>query len=198
MRHILGGSFTPEAVLPLALFVAVASLVLAGCGGSVAGNNEDEDASVTTRALNTIVTLTTEDTSPAASDVFFAKKKPVDGLSASARNRGVLTLDEKGCFRIKSIEGRRGHVPIWPPSFKMRVEGEEIKILDGQGDLVARVGEKIVVGGGEFPGIGRESTLPLESIPSVSKRVGRKLEERCPGQYWLVAPPAPPHRTVTE
>ncbi|CAN5875775.1 hypothetical protein BH23ACT11_BH23ACT11_25560 [soil metagenome] len=198
MRHVLVGFFAPKAVLPLALFVAVAWLVLAGCGGSIAGNNEDEDDSVTTRTPNTTVTPTTEDTSPAASDVFFAKKKPVGGLSASARSGGVLTLDEKGCFRIKSVEGRRGHVPIWPPTFKVRVEGEEITILDGQGDLVAQVGERLLVGGGEFPGIGRESTLPLESIPSVSKRVGRKLEERCPGQYWLVAPPAPRHKSVAE
>lgn len=198
MRHFFRVFIIPKAVLPLALFVAVAGLVLAGCGGSVAGNNENEDASVTARVPDTTVTPTTEDTSPTASDVFFAKKKPVGGLSASARNSGVLTLDEKGCFRIKSVEGRRGHVPIWPASFEMRVEGDEIRILDGQGDLVARVGERLVVGGGEFPGIGRESTLPLESIPSVSKQVGRKLEERCPGQYWLVAPPAPPHRTVAE
>lgn len=193
MRHVSGGYFTPKATLSLVIIVAVVWSVLAGCGGGPADNNGSAEG--TAKETTTTGSSTTEATAPMTSDVLFAKLKPTDGLYASTGIRGQLVLDDEGCLRIKTRESKPGHVAIWPSDFGMEIDGDEVKVLDGGGDLIARVGERVELGGGESPAINRQNTVP-RPLPNV--RNGEEVAERCPGQYWLVAPPAPPHKTTTE
>lgn len=87
---------------------------------------------------------------------------------------GILTL-ENGCLRLQD-GADEGYAAIWPFGFSFRAEGDEVDTLDGEGESVARVGERILVGGGELPGVTAE-----ELAPHVEQSV------RCAGTYWSVA-----------
>ncbi len=88
-----------------------------------------------------------------------------------------MFVDEGGCLRLEHGGGFT-EVPIWPPRFDLRTEGGEVRVLDGEGGIVARVGDRVEMGGGEV--------WSLAGIRSVDGRTRRELEERCPGPYWLV------------
>lgn len=109
--------------------------------------------------------------------LFLARQLPASGF-ATALIRGELVLDEEGCFRIA---GRPGGslVPVWPSGFEARVEGEEVRVLNGRGKTAARVGEGVRAGGGALPS--------LEELGSVDEETARETQERCPSkEYWLV------------
>ncbi|MEJ2737532.1 MAG: hypothetical protein P8189_28915, partial [Anaerolineae bacterium] len=56
----------------------------------------------------------------------------------------------------------------------LRSEDEEIQVLDGTGQVVARVGEEIFMGGGEG------------SASVMAKCVRQQLPVTCTGPYWIV------------
>lgn len=130
-----------------------------------------------------------EATTPPASEVLFPQQKPSDGLPPSARIRGKLVLDEAGCIRIDGGGSAPATLPLWPDYFELSTEGDELHILDGRGDLVARVGGRIDTGGGEMQ---QGDTTPRETFQALRRAVGgdtaRQLRERCPGPYWIVGP----------
>ncbi len=64
---------------------------------------------------------------------------------------------------------------IWPYGFSVRGEGEEIQVLDGDGQVVAIEGEAIKVGGGE-------ATAGI-----VEKYIGRSLPDDLSGPFWIVS-----------
>lgn len=157
-------------VLPAALLVAV-SLVAAACGASPTTDDRAGDAATTTEHA----------AAPSTDrEVFFPKQEPTDALFPSAAARGTLVMDEEGCLRRKHRSDERGDLLIWPHGYSLRTEGGEIQILDGKGQVLAQVGDRIEVGGGYVP-------RSLEGLKSVSERLQRKLPERCPGPYWLVS-----------
>ena len=92
---------------------------------------------------------------------------------------GKLELDN-GCLRMDK------YLLIWPHGFSLRTEGEEILVIDDGGQVVARVGDKITVGGGEItdssfnvPGKTAKEFIE-ESI------IGQPLPDDCTGPYWIV------------
>jgi len=88
-----------------------------------------------------------------------------------------LELDDNGCLRVKYFDDN--YLLIWPHGFSMRIKGEEIQVIDDSGQVVACVGDKINVGGGEFPGEKAREYIE-ESI------VEQPLPDDCPGPYWIV------------
>jgi hypothetical protein len=184
-----------RSALYLTLIIALSVAVLAGCGGSVADNGDPTSGTtsgvngVTEMGGTTTMTPTTEATTPPTSEVFFPKLKTSDGLPPSARIRGELVLDEEGCLRIDEGGAAPATLPLWPSYFKLSTGGDEIRILDGEGDFVARVGGRIDTGGGEMQ---HGETTPRETFQTLRRGVGedmaRELRERCPGPYWLVGP----------
>jgi hypothetical protein len=66
---------------------------------------------------------------------------------------------------------------MWPSDYELDTEGDNLQILDGEGKVVAQVGERVSMGGGE---VGVQKDL-------VDARTARELRERCPGGgYWVV------------
>ncbi len=85
---------------------------------------------------------------------------------------------DEGCLRVRSGSG--SHVVVWPAGFELDEEdGEEVRILDSEGRVVARVGEAVYMGGGESP---------ISDNEAVDERTKQQLQERCPGMYWISAP----------
>jgi hypothetical protein len=75
-----------------------------------------------------------------------------------------------------------GRVPLWPSGFELDTTGGKIRVLNGNGRVVARAGEEVVMGGGDVP---REA---LEENDVLDERTKRELFERCPGVYFLASP----------
>lgn len=183
----------PRPALSLTLFIGLVVAVLAGCGSSAVDNSgaTDESTSGATGVTEEGITTaspTTGVTTPPASSVLFPQQKPSDGLPMSAGISGELVLDEAGCLRIDG--GSPPYfLPLWPSYFELSIQGDEIRILDGEGDFVARVGGEIDTGGGAMQ---HGETTPRETFRALRRGVGedmaRELRERCPGPYWLVGP----------
>jgi hypothetical protein len=57
---------------------------------------------------------------------------------------GRLEMDDNGCLRVDN------YLIIWPHGFLLRTEGEVIQIIDENGQIFARIGDVIKIGGGEF------------------------------------------------
>jgi hypothetical protein len=113
--------------------------------------------------------------------LFFPVQKEIDPLHIypTALFEGKLVLDNCN-LRLKPYWGKgdfwsKGDLPIWSYGFSLRIEGKKIQIIDNYGQVVARVGDKIKVGGGEVP------------AEIVEKYIGQPLPENSTGPYWLVS-----------
>ena len=109
-------------------------------------------------------------------EVFFPKRREVN-FGYDELQSGELVRDAAGCLRVRYKGGNV--VPLWPPDLEPSVKGDEVRVLDGEGRVVARVGAKISMGGGGI----REDALTGEIL---DQRTKRELLERCPGAYYLV------------
>ena len=120
---------------------------------------------------------------PPDAGLFFAElKKPQ--LTPLLAVVGKLFLDREGCLRVNDPtldSDDPGYVPVWPPQYKPDTEDDVVRILDGKGRIVARVGEGVYMGGGEI------DTATLEEYNFMDERLLQELSERCPGRYWLVS-----------
>jgi len=107
--------------------------------------------------------------------IAFPRQEPVEGVRATmaAELIGHLVLVD-GCLRVNSIYGEASYLPVWPPEFTLTAEDDGIQVRDGDGQVVARVGEEVYVSGGE----GSAASMPecvREQLPAV-----------CTGPYWIV------------
>jgi len=128
-----------------------------------------------------VVILDSPDPSSAAG-AFFPKQRPDPIGYPDARGSGRLVVDEAGCLRMKAGEDDLGRVPLGPSGFELDITGGNIRVLDGNGRVAARVGEEVVMAGGDVP---REA---LEGNNVLDERTKRLLFERCPGPYFLASP----------
>lgn len=84
-------------------------------------------------------------------------------------------VDDQGCLRLIDERNKANYsYLVWPPDFGMNFEGGKVRILNGEGRVVAREGKEILVGGGgaAFSGVERQS-----------------LPDECrQGPYWQASP----------
>jgi hypothetical protein len=109
---------------------------------------------------------------PPVPGIAFPRQKPTEGIreSMTAQLIGTLWL-EGACLYVHSLGGEV-LLPIWPPEFTMRTEGEQVLVIDGEGQVAARAGEEVYLGGG-YVGISDEWVL--QQIPAA-----------CRGAYFVV------------
>jgi hypothetical protein len=107
--------------------------------------------------------------------VAFPRQEPVEGLREvmEAELIGDLVLVD-GCLRVDSLYNDDAYLPIWPPDFTLVLENEFSVVLDGDGNLVGRVGEEIYMGGG----MGSERALV--------ECQRQQMPDACGGPYWVV------------
>jgi hypothetical protein len=124
--------------------------------------------------------------STSGEEVFFPQVRPTGPPLAvpSARGGGKLALDDKGCIRML-LPGKgpeSGWVPVWPSDFELDTGGGKVRILNGRGKVVAEVGKRVVMGGGDI------TKRALRENEILDERTWRELFERCPPgySYWLV------------
>jgi hypothetical protein len=114
--------------------------------------------------------------------LIFLVKKPVldEWAEGDSTIAGRLVLyDYQRCPRVVSENGLTDAVPLWPPDYAVRVEDEAVEILDGSGQVVARVGEEVVLAG---------DSIPVVWDSDAYQRLRRELPGDCYGPYWVVKP----------
>lgn len=107
-------------------------------------------------------------------DLFLPQLRTRSSTFMQALLQGKLTAKE-GCLRVSSSNEEAGILIIWQPDYFLNKNGDNIEILNRDGQVVARVGEEISIGGGEVPLAGELERQLRESIPS-----------QCKGPYWLM------------
>jgi hypothetical protein len=144
------------------------SLVVVACG-----QKETNTATLTATIPSTSEVVIPTSTVPSASElaIFFPQLKPVEGTreTMTADLTGQLVLFDN-CLRVIADYSGTNYLLVWPSEFMLNVEGEVVQILDGTGQVVARVGDQIWTGGGEVP----ESFVREENRGT------------CPGPYFEV------------
>ena len=124
--------------------------------------------------LSTAAACNDNSTNISSSTPYFPVQKPgIDGMTALMEGRLEL---ENGYLRVDK------YLLIWPHGFSLRTEGEEILIIDGNGQVVARVGDKITLGGGEV-------SIPEEEAKEFIEKsiTGKPLPDNCTGPYCIVS-----------
>lgn len=81
-------------------------------------------------------------------DIYFLREKPNDAPDLLAPLEGKLDLS-KGCLSIQSADGGTSYTAIWPLEFDFNTGSGSVNILNGDDQVVARVGDQIRVSGGE-------------------------------------------------
>jgi hypothetical protein len=109
--------------------------------------------------------------------VFFAERLP-GGEDMLSEVRGKLIPDDRGCLRLHSVGN--SYAVVWPAGFEPAQGGGGVRVLDRGDRVSARVGKAVHMGG-------RESLISGNG--AVNERTERELRERCPGTYWVAAPP---------
>lgn len=106
-----------------------------------------------------------------SSTIFFPQQKPVNGERASmtAELIGKLVLVDN-CLRVNAMYFDASYLLIWPPDFKLDIENNVIQVINGTGQVIARINDEINTGGGEVP----DSHVPQE------------IRDTCPGPYFEV------------
>jgi hypothetical protein len=105
--------------------------------------------------------------------IYFPRQAPTNAYT-EALLEGTLILDPNGCLRVESEGGDAlgddSPLVLWRHDFALQVEDDVIEILNGEGQVVGRVGEAIRMGGGET------SAKAVPGLPI----------EACPGPYWAL------------
>ncbi len=110
---------------------------------------------------------------PSERTVFFPQQNDRPPQLPSALLRGKLVATQE-CLRVTS-EGGTDYLLVWPADVMLSTERNVIEIRNRVGQVVARGGSEIQVGGGEI-------------AAPIAERFSRQLRREpttCSGPYWL-------------
>jgi hypothetical protein len=110
---------------------------------------------------------------PPVPGVAFPRQKPVEGVRASMEAELVGTLRLEGeCLYVDALHDGGRVLPIWPPEFTLRIEDDQVLVINGEGEGAARGGEEVYMGGGH--------------VPVSDEWVLGQIPEACRGSYFVV------------
>lgn len=104
--------------------------------------------------------------------VIAVSTEALDAFPAASLTGTVIEQD--GCIRVRSDRSPSNYLPVWQPGHRIQRSGERLEIVDRRGEVVARVGEPIDLGGGEWP--------------SAENYLATPLPPACTGPYWMASP----------
>jgi hypothetical protein len=106
----------------------------------------------------------------------FLPRQPFTDSSMEALVDGLL-IEENGCLRVTDESYEEGFLIVWPFDTDISIAGEDIDLLNGDDQVVARVGEALRIAGGAM-----ESTTSMgrydDLIPGLPI-------DGCAGPYWV-------------
>ena len=112
----------------------------------------------------------------AGGQTIFLPKQPPTASSMAALMEGEL-IEVDGCLRITDGYYEAGFLIIWPYDVDIQVTESDIELLNGAGQVVARTGEPLRLGGGamESPVAQANFDKLIPGLPLAG----------CPGPYWV-------------
>ena len=156
---------------------------------SLSGNDAIREAETVRRPFRSVALLCTlpivlalatacQSLEPAEYDGFFFPRQLEGAGAMDALHIGELDL-AGDCLVVSDSFEEMPVVLVWPSDYDYEVVDGSINVLDGIGHKVMRVGDEVVLGGGQI--------RLLDGVPgSISPEVRHALKERCPGIYWFV------------
>jgi hypothetical protein len=123
--------------------------------------------------------LTTVDlVSNAERAVFLVRKQPLLDQWATDETTltGQLVLFDR-CPEIIPHDQLVNYTPVWPPDYNVQFQAGEDVIVDGLGQVVAQVGEKVYLSG---------SAIPVDWDLEMYRQLHDNLPGECNGPYWVV------------
>ena len=111
---------------------------------------------------------------------FPTQKELAKSYMLSLLTGGTLIIDNAGYIRIGTpglaTSSANGSLIIWPYGYSFKTEGTNIWIISDEGQTVARVGDKLDIGGGFVDA----------SVAAVL--IGHTLPKNAVGPYYIAAP----------
>ena len=108
-------------------------------------------------------------------DVIFLAQNVTQTAVMDALFEGRIVVDTAGCIRLDSPDPA---TVVWPKGFTISGSGAALRVRDGAGRDIGRIGDAFRLGGGEVP--------TLHDGISVSAADRQRAETHCPGRYWVV------------
>lgn len=107
--------------------------------------------------------------------IAFPRKGATEDLMESLMMGRLILVDR--CLRIEDSESDTSLLVVWPYDFNWQITNGIVEVLDGTGQVVARVGEGVSMGGGE-----------LDSLAGmgIDNPIQAQIPDSCPGPYWFV------------
>ena len=106
--------------------------------------------------------------------LFFPQLRAQSAVFMTALLEGQLILED-GCLRVVTSYSPNSNLIIWQPDYFPTLNRDQIEILNRDGQIVARVGEQIAMGGGGIQLSDYYTRQLRESIPAI-----------CEGPYFLM------------
>ena len=161
------------------------SLAVAACGGEPTTAAEPGPTILVPQQGPGDVSTSAAEPGPT---IFFPQQKAVDGEREvmDALLIGKLVVVE-GCLRVNTSYSDTGYLLVWPPDFRLSTENDTIQVLNGAGQVVARVGDEVDIGGGE-----------VRYLERLDEYVRQQLPPDCSGTYWIVGDVDNPAEATSE
>jgi hypothetical protein len=108
--------------------------------------------------------------------IFFPRQEETKGERAvmEALISGTLVLADN-CIRVDPVDSDDSYLLIWPPDFDVSLENGKIAILNGDGEILAHIGDKVYIGGGGIPSPSVYDQVIQEQVPP-----------QCTKPYWII------------
>jgi hypothetical protein len=105
--------------------------------------------------------------------IVFPRQHPPEGLRVEMAALLIGELTEKdGCLGVG--EAGESHLVMWPYDYTVTAgEDGRLRVRDGSGRVVVRVGDIVRLGGGQ--------------VPTAEDATATEIPDRCGGPYWLAS-----------
>lgn len=97
-------------------------------------------------------------------------------VTMDALYEGRVDIDADGCLRLDTPDAP---TVVWPLGYDLEGQGDVVAILDRHGETVGVAGGAFSLAGGEVD--------ELTAAMGFDDEDRARAEERCPGEYWIVA-----------
>lgn len=108
--------------------------------------------------------------------IFFPRQRKTNGewAAMSALTRGTLVFVNK-CIRLERGRSLDSYLLIWPPEYNLSNANGIIQIINEDGNIVASIGDRVEMSGGE-----------IHLISMLDGYIQEQVPPQCTGPYWII------------
>jgi len=114
-------------------------------------------------------------------EVTLIRASQIGNAYPAALGQGKLVVED-GCLAMTGASQPPSFI-LWPPTFELREGRDGIEVVDGDGDLVAGVGEAVQLGGG-WMSLTAAQDLTDGRVPEACRVDGERYFIASPGVEW--------------